>query len=208
MPERDAAPPRGDALGLIVCGASAASALPGYLARLRQHVDRPLRVLLSASAVRFLNPEAISWYADEVYAGHAAPVNPTEFANGSYALVVLPASANTLAAAALGLAGTPAQTVLLAAGRPVLFFPSMNGVMWHKPSTRRHVATLRREGHTVVDPQEREVFELWSRQVIVGPALAPPDLAVKIISTWLTGPELAGPASGHPDPGRATGGPR
>lgn len=187
-----------DPLGVIVCGASAASGLPGYLARLRQHIARPLRLLLTASAVRFLSPEAVSWYADEVYAGHAAAVNPTEFARRAAGLVVLPASANTLAAAALGLAGTPAQSVLLATDRPVLFFPSMNGVMWHRPSTRRHVATLRRDGHTVVDPQQREVFELWSREVIVGPALAPPELAVKIISGWLADPAPVEPEAGAP----------
>ncbi|HEY0697445.1 MAG TPA: flavoprotein [Micromonospora sp.] len=176
---------RDDALSVIVCGASAAQSLTGYLARLRQEVDLPLRLLLTHNAERFLQPDAVAFYADETYLSGAADLNPTEFARRSRALVVLPATANMLACAALGLAGTPAQTVLLAAEQPAIFFPSMNGVMWGKRSTQRHVSTLRADGHAVVDPQEREVFEVWSRRVIVGPSLPPPQTVAKIVKDWV-----------------------
>lgn len=176
---------RDDALSIIVCGSSAATGLPAYLTWLRQELDLSLRVLLTTDAERFLPPQMVAWYVDELYTSGDPALNPTEFAKRSLATVVLPATANTLAAAALGLAGTPAQTVLLASDRPALFFPSMNKTMWEKPSTGRHVETLRAEGHTVVEPLERPIFELWRRENTMGPSLPPPDAATETIIAWL-----------------------
>ncbi|MFD4656364.1 flavoprotein [Kitasatospora sp. NPDC058444] len=174
---------RDDALSVIVCGASAALDLPGYLVRLRQSVSAPLRLLLTHGAERFLRAEALAWHADESY-GPGDLLNPTELALRSRGLAVLPATANMLAGAALGLAGSPAQTALLAHPRPVLFFPSMNAVMWDKPATRRHVTTLRAEGHVVVDPQPGAVYELWSGRVADGRGLLPPDRAAQVLASW------------------------
>jgi phosphopantothenoylcysteine synthetase/decarboxylase len=176
---------RDDALSIIVSGSSAALGMPGYLTWLRQEVDLSLRVLLTHSAERFLRREVLGWYAEEVFASDDPALNPTEFAMRSLGIVVLPASANTLAAVALGLAATPAQTVLLAADRPALFFPSMNKTMWNKGVVRRHVAALRDDGHTVVEPRERPVFELWRRENALGIGLPEPDEATELVVTWL-----------------------
>ncbi|WP_371502563.1 flavoprotein [Kitasatospora sp. NBC_00374] len=192
---------RDDALSVIVCGASAALDLPGYLVRLRQRVQAPLRLLLTHSAERFLRTEALSWHAEETY-GPGDRLNPTELALRSRGLAVLPATANMLACAALGLAGSPAQTALLAHPRPVLYFPSMNAVMWDKPATRRHVAALRAEGHVVVDPQPGEVYELWSARVVDGRGLLPPDrAALAVESWWRTLDEPGERTGGRPDGG-------
>ncbi|AGL17015.1 flavoprotein [Actinoplanes sp. N902-109] len=172
---------------MIICGSSAAMASSGYLSWLRQEIDLPLRVLLTASAERFVQPSSIAWYADEVFTSTDASLNPTEFAKRSLGIVVLPATANTIAAAALGLAGSPAQTALLAGDRPALFFPSMNKSMWVKRTTRQHVETLRADGHTVVEPQERVIFELWQRENAVGIAMPPPDAVAQLIIGWLEG---------------------
>ena len=177
---------RDGALSLIASGSSAALSLPGYLSRLRRAIgdQAPLRVLLTKGGERFLRPEVVGWYADECLTTDSPGLNPTEFALRSRGLVVLPASANTLAAAALGLAGTPAQTALLVAPPPVLFFPSMNAAMWAKPVVRRHVAALRGEGHTVVDPHEGEAYEIWQRKIVPAQVLPAPDDAVKVIAHW------------------------
>jgi phosphopantothenoylcysteine synthetase/decarboxylase len=174
-----------DALTVIACGASVSLLLPGYLVGLRRTVQPPVRLLLTASAQRFVQPQAAAWCVDEVVLSSAVELNPVECALRSRAVVVLPATANMLAAAALGLASTPAQTVLLATARPALFFPAMNQAMWDRDSTRRHVATLRGDGHVVVDPAQREVFELWQRDVATGPTLPPPDEVSKIVDGWL-----------------------
>jgi phosphopantothenoylcysteine synthetase/decarboxylase len=178
-------PMRDDALSVIACGSIAAKDLPSYLVWMRQEIDLPLRVLLTGSAVRFINPQVVAWHADEVFTSDDPGLNPTEFAHRSLGVVVLPATANTLAAAAIGLAATPAQTALLAHERPALFFPNMNETMWSKATTRRHVAALRSEGHTVVDPPTREMFVLWKRENDIGPAMPPPDQAAETIVKWL-----------------------
>ena len=172
---------RDDALSVIVCGAGDAVAAPKYLSQLRQHSPAPLRVLLTHSAMRFLQPETVRWYADEVFTAADAGLNPTEFALRSACVIVLPSTANMLAAAAYGLAGTPAQTALLSAPGPIVFFPVMNQRMWQREPVRRNVATLRADGHIVVDPPEGEVYEIWRRETTFGIALPAADQVVKIV---------------------------
>ncbi|BCJ56128.1 hypothetical protein Asp14428_76030 [Actinoplanes sp. NBRC 14428] len=171
-----------DAISVIVCGASAAVLLPSYAMQLRATTRQPVRLLLTYSAEQFVQPRTLGWFADEVYGSADAELVPTEFARRSRLLVVLPASAHTMAAAALGLAGSPAQTVLLAATGPVLFFPSMNRAMWERPSTRRHVRTLREDGHRVIDPIEATVYENWQRRSVQAPSLPGPVDAAALIT--------------------------
>lgn len=171
-----------DAVSIIVCGASAAVLFPSYAMQLRQQLANPLRVLLTHGAERFVKPSTIAFFADEVYASDDEDFIPTEFARRSRVIAVLPATAHTLASAALGLAGSPAQTALLAAAGPVLYFPSMNRAMWQRESTRRHVATLRTDGHVVIDLIEADVYENWQRSVVRAPALPAPAEVAKIIA--------------------------
>jgi phosphopantothenoylcysteine decarboxylase len=173
-----------DALSVIVCGASAAIDVPNYLGALRRQVPGPMRVLLTTSAQRFIPFQVVEWLSDEAYASDAAELNPTEFAMRSRAMVVLPCTANMIGSAALGLAATPAQTAVLVARTPVLFFPSMHELMWLRASTRRHVARLRGDGHVVVDPSEREAYQMWSRQWGPGRVLPPPADVAKIVLDW------------------------
>ena len=181
----DSAHMRDDALAVIACGSSAAVNLPAYLTHLSSQVDVGLRVLLTHGAERFVPRDSAVWYADEVYSSDDPRLNPAEFAQRSLGMVVLPATAHMLAAVALGLAGTPAQTAVLAARRPGLFFPSMNASMWAKPVTQRHAAALRDDGHTVVEPGEQQVYVMWRREFALGPAMPPPPAATEIIIGWL-----------------------
>ncbi|HEX6467733.1 MAG TPA: flavoprotein [Streptosporangiaceae bacterium] len=174
-----------NALTIIACGSSAATNLPAYLTGLAGAVDLELRVLLTPSAGRFIQPQVVAWYADEVIGSDDPALNPAELAGRSIGIVVLPATANMVAAAALGLAAGPAQTTLLAAPDPALFFPSMNPSMWAKGTTQRHVAALRAEGHTVVEPLEQRMYEIWRRDFTTGPALPPPHVATETIIEWL-----------------------
>lgn len=176
---------RDNALSVIVTGTSAAIGITTHLMWLRQEIDLSLRVLLTHSAERFVRREAVGWYADELFTSDDPALNPTEFARRSLGILVLPASANTLACAALGLAGSPAQTALLSSARPALFFPSMNSVMWQRRTTQAHVATLRADGHTVVEPTERAVFELWQRENVIGPVMPAPDEVAKLAVDYL-----------------------
>ncbi|MGD8214300.1 bifunctional phosphopantothenoylcysteine decarboxylase/phosphopantothenate--cysteine ligase CoaBC [Aestuariimicrobium sp. Y1814] len=67
-------------------------------------------------------------------------------------VVVAPATANTMAAMAAGLADDLLGTTLLATTAPVLVAPAMHTEMWNHPATRANVETLRSRGVRLVGP--------------------------------------------------------
>jgi phosphopantothenoylcysteine decarboxylase / phosphopantothenate---cysteine ligase len=69
-------------------------------------------------------------------------------------VVIAPATANTLAKAAHGLADDLLGNVLLTARCPVVFAPAMHTEMWEHPATVANVATLRSRGALVIEPAE------------------------------------------------------
>ena len=67
-------------------------------------------------------------------------------------VIVAPATANTLAKAAHGLADDLLTNTLLTARCPVVMAPAMHTEMWEHPATQANVATLRSRGVLVVEP--------------------------------------------------------
>jgi phosphopantothenoylcysteine decarboxylase/phosphopantothenate--cysteine ligase len=67
-------------------------------------------------------------------------------------LIVAPATANTLAKFAHGLADDFLSTMFLATTAPVIVAPAMNVNMWEHPATRANVETLRGRGVKVIEP--------------------------------------------------------
>ncbi|KRV50393.1 phosphopantothenoylcysteine decarboxylase [Wenjunlia vitaminophila] len=115
-----------------------------------------VRVVPTASALRFVG-EA-TWAA---LSGHPAAVEVWDDVHqvphvriGQHAdlVVVAPATADTLARAAHGLADDLLTNTLLTARCPVVFAPAMHTEMWEHPATRENVATLRRRGAIVIEP--------------------------------------------------------
>jgi phosphopantothenoylcysteine decarboxylase/phosphopantothenate--cysteine ligase len=68
------------------------------------------------------------------------------------ALVVAPATANTLAKFAHGIADDFLSTLYLATTAPVLVAPAMNVNMWNHPATQANIEILRQRGVRIVDP--------------------------------------------------------
>ena len=80
------------------------------------------------------------------------PVSHLALAGNADILVVAPASANTLAKLATGLADNLLTNAALAATCPLLVAPAMNNHMWEHPATQANVATLRERGAVVLEP--------------------------------------------------------
>jgi phosphopantothenoylcysteine decarboxylase/phosphopantothenate--cysteine ligase len=148
-----------------VCGGIAAyKALD--LVRALQQVGLDPHVVMTRAATEFVRPltfAAISGHkvitslwagGDEAGAGeiqdsaieHIAEAQTTEV------LIVAPATADTLAKFAHGLADDFLSTMYLATTAPVIVAPAMNVVMWEHPATKANVATLEARGVTVVPP--------------------------------------------------------
>jgi phosphopantothenoylcysteine decarboxylase / phosphopantothenate---cysteine ligase len=69
-------------------------------------------------------------------------------------LLVAPATADSLAKFARGIADDFLSTLYLASTAPVVLAPAMNVNMWNHSATQDNVATLRARGARIVDPDE------------------------------------------------------
>ena len=74
-------------------------------------------------------------------------------------LAIAPATANTIAKLAQGLADNLVTEAALAHRGPVLVAPAMNPRMWAHPATRANVDTLTARGVELVGPDEGEMAE-------------------------------------------------
>src|SRR3954454_11060212 len=80
------------------------------------------------------------------------PLSHLELVANADVYLVAPASANTLAKLATGLADNLVTTAALGATCPVVVAPAMTHHMWQHAATQANVATLRERGVTVMDP--------------------------------------------------------
>ena len=88
---------------------------------------------------------------DEVEMGHI------QLSRQADLVVVCPATADLMAKMAAGIADDLATTLLLATDKPVLAAPAMNVRMWQHAATKRNVEQLRRDGVTVLEPDDGEM---------------------------------------------------
>ena len=151
----------GHRLLLCVCGGIAAYKA-AELVRLLRAAGAEVRVAMTENATRFVGAttfQALSgqpvrtslWdEAAEAAMGHI------ELARWASAVIVAPASANTLARLAHGLADDLVSTLCLATEAPIAVAPAMNRVMWAHAATQANMATLRSRGVLVVGPAAGE----------------------------------------------------
>ena len=126
------------------------------LLRLFTESGHSVRVVPTGSSLKFVG--AATWEAlsgKPVQTGvfdNVDQVAHVRIGQSADLIVVAPATANTLAKAAHGLADDLLTTTLLTARCPVVFAPAMHTEMWEHPATQANVATLRSRGNLVVEP--------------------------------------------------------
>jgi phosphopantothenoylcysteine synthetase/decarboxylase len=119
-------------------------------------------VVLTADALRFItavtfktlsrHPVVTDLY-DEEEGWQPTHIKLADEAN---LLLIAPATANTIAKLALGLANDALSCVALALNTraKILVAPAMNGKMWLHPATQQNVATLKSRGAEFIGPEE------------------------------------------------------
>lgn len=122
-------------------------------------------VTLTQSARQFVTPLSFQALGADPVHCDMYPVEPG--AQGIYAhlhpgreadaLVVAPATAQTLAKAALGIADDMLGSQMLSFPRPIVFAPAMNPNLWHASATQANVAKLIERGHVFVGPESGDV---------------------------------------------------
>ncbi|MFM7270680.1 MAG: bifunctional phosphopantothenoylcysteine decarboxylase/phosphopantothenate--cysteine ligase CoaBC [Actinomycetes bacterium] len=143
----------------VVLGVSAGIAAYKAVELCRRMVDAGAHVVpvLTEEALRFVGAVTFSALASEpartsMYGGDD-PIPHTHLGQDADLIVVAPATANTLARYAAGIADDLLTNTLLATRAPVLVAPAMHTEMWEHPSVCENLATLRRRGVHVCDPE-------------------------------------------------------
>ena len=121
-----------------------------------------VRVVMTADALRFITPLAFKTLSrhpvvTDLY-DEEEGWKPThiQMADEADLLLIAPATANTIARLALGLANDALSCVALALNpnARTLIAPAMNGKMWLHPATQQNAATLKTRGAEFIGPEE------------------------------------------------------
>lgn len=142
---------------LGVTGSIAAYKIADWVRALRREGCQ-VTVVMTESACRFISPLTMAALSgNPVHTGMFAAEAPETIPHINLArdhdlLVIAPASAQTIARLAHGLADNLLATIALASSGPVLVCPAMNSVMFQHPATQANLATIRSYGYRVVEP--------------------------------------------------------
>lgn len=137
------------------------------LVRTLQRAGHTVRCVLTREAAHFVSPLVLRALTGEpvrselLEPSEEGEIDHIALADWTELAIVAPATANTLARMAHGLADDLLTAVLLATRAPVLVAPAMNVNMWEHPATRANVATLRERGVQTVGPEAGELACGW-----------------------------------------------
>src|ERR671936_2740436 len=149
-------------VALGVCGGIAAYKA-AEIVRLLQERGIRVQVVMTRAAQEFVRPLTFAALSGEKVitdlfgTGAEEPnidsaVEHIAVAQSIDALVVAPATADTIAKFARGLADDFLSTLFLATTAPVVVAPAMNVNMWDHPATRANIEILKQRGVRVVEP--------------------------------------------------------
>ena len=144
----------------IVLGVSGGIAAYKAIELCRRLVDRGAYVIpvLTRGATRFVGETTFTALASE--RAHTSlwrdfdPIPHTRLGRMADIVVVAPATARVLGSYAAGISNDLLTATLLATEAPVVVCPAMHAEMWRHPAVRDNLATLRRRGVHVVEPEE------------------------------------------------------
>jgi phosphopantothenoylcysteine decarboxylase/phosphopantothenate--cysteine ligase len=140
------------------------------LVRLAMKAGHSVRVLQTPSSERFVGratfegitgaPVLVDEFEPDpargAFPGDPAPdhaaISHLELVRRADVYAIAPASANTIAKLAAGLADNLLTSAALASEAPLVLAPAMNSHMWEHPATRANMATLVERGAAVVQP--------------------------------------------------------
>lgn len=163
------------------------------LARLLVKAGAQVQVVMTPAATRFVGTVTFASltgrpvYTDIFEDEHRVP--HIRLARESDVVVVAPATANTLAKMAAGIADDLLANILLAAAGPVLVAPAMHTEMWEHPATKQNATTLRARGVNFIGP---EAGELAGGDEGIGRMSEPAAVFAAVESLLARGGDLAG----------------
>jgi phosphopantothenoylcysteine decarboxylase/phosphopantothenate--cysteine ligase len=117
---------------------------------------------MTTSALEFITPltlQALSTnpvHTELFDPATEAAMGHIELAKWADIILIAPATANTLAKVAHGIADNLLTTLILASEAPLFLAPAMNQVMWHNQRNQQNIKTLQQSGIQLLGPDNGE----------------------------------------------------
>ena len=161
------------------------------LLRALQQQGAEVRVVMTRGAEAFITP--LTFQALSGHPVHTQLLDPEQesamshisLARWADLVLVAPATANTLARLAHGLADDLLSALCLASQAPIALAPAMNQAMWLNPATQANLATLSRRGLRLWGPDQGEQA---CGETGPGRMLEPEALCAKVMELFAPGP--------------------
>jgi len=151
---------------LIAVTGSIAAYKACEVVRLLKKEGANVQVMMSKSAMEFVGKTTFATLTDNEVITEIFPNTPKaglehiDMAIELDAIVVVPATANTICKVANGVADDVVSTTLSVCEQPTMFVPAMNFRMWQNPATMEAVEKLRKKSNIVLDPEEGQLASL------------------------------------------------
>ncbi len=119
-----------------------------------------VKVIMTESAMEFVKPlsfQAMSRndvYFDTFDEKNSKVIAHIDLADWADLVIVAPATANTIAKLANGIADNMVTTTLLATSADVWIAPAMNVHMYDNPAVKRNIERLSNDGYSFIEPSE------------------------------------------------------
>lgn len=131
-----------------------------YLLLFRESFADEIRVVMTPSSARMVDPKSIELYADDRVFIDFWDRSPTinraahiQLPRWADLFLILPATADIIGKAANGIADDLLSTAILSSPKPLALAPAMNPVMWKSKVVQRNIQTLKQDGHYVIPPE-------------------------------------------------------
>ena len=141
-----------------VTGSPSAMTMPQYVLMMRRNLATEVRVMMTRSAQRFVQPYSMRLFAgDWVYTDtdqitDDVQVPHIDLTRDIDLFLIMPATANIIGKAANGICDDLISTAIVACEAPVVLVPAMNGAMWRSSAVRGNVERCRGHGYHVIEP--------------------------------------------------------
>jgi phosphopantothenoylcysteine decarboxylase/phosphopantothenate--cysteine ligase len=134
---------------LGITGSIAAYRSLELIRNLRTH-GHDVHAIPTRSALDFVTPLSLQTFTGQA---DIKGIQHIELAYNAKALLIAPATANTLAKMTHGLADNLLLETYLSFRGPILIAPAMETYMWEHPATQSNIATLRQRGVIIIEPE-------------------------------------------------------
>lgn len=171
---------------LGVCGGIAAYKTPDLVRKLKAQ-NANVRVVVTASATEFVSTLSLQAVSGTPVHQHLldpaaeAAMGHIELAKWADILLIAPATANTMAKLAHGMADDLLTTLYLATTARIFIAPAMNQQMWKASATQVNSSILSQHGVTFIGPDSGEQA---CGDVGAGRMVEPQDIADKVLQAF------------------------